>query len=293
KRGASAERRDSLDIIDTAVPRKVEEVKKKPKNKKKWKETHECCLDPELDEVQTMYSGRTFEAKFKRWFVRLTLVSPSNPLTKIILQSEAAIRQERFRQLASYPYVVHPFSRTRSIWEVIMVFVFYISIMEVPMNTSFNLSIYEYFRMFDFMLDCICLVDCMFTFFCGYYDKFTHEVHLKPSTVANSWIIKLQLVNSSNWQRYYNSLFRGVTIAFNTATGSVPPRTLEDIYYTCFALITGQKKVQSNGITTKRVHETQSSSRCPTKKNASVLFFSIQKEILSRDRNPRDANWST
>ncbi|KAJ9575889.1 hypothetical protein L9F63_007201, partial [Diploptera punctata] len=75
-----------------------------------------------------------------------------------------------------------------SFWEMYMVFIFYISMMEIPMGSAFRLKEIVAFKAFDLFLSTMCLMDCAFTFFCGYYDNNNHEVVLKYSTAAKRYL---------------------------------------------------------------------------------------------------------
>lgn len=101
-------------------------------------------------------------------------VDPTSNQTVEHFNSHATIINERKRHLQSYPVTVHPFSRFKFLWEVMMTVVFLVGLIYAPLLFLFyfdhtvessigNLSIMISVKVF-------CILDMTMRFFTGYWD---------------------------------------------------------------------------------------------------------------------------
>lgn len=74
---------------------------------------HDCTLDI-CDSYDTDFvPGNTLCAKFKRWLIKMVVVSETSKFYTHHLRSFGAISKERKRQLSKHPFTIHPFSHAR------------------------------------------------------------------------------------------------------------------------------------------------------------------------------------
>ena len=137
---------------------------------------HFCELNLD-DDYQNYLNGKT---KFKRNLIKWTTIDPASPLTLQYFKSNLTIYNDRKMHLNLYLGTIHPFSRFKFVWEVVMIIIFLIGLIYHPL---------QYFSYVDRnreddagniflmgLLKIFCIVDIILRFFIGHFDNETFMV---------------------------------------------------------------------------------------------------------------------
>ncbi|XP_076289994.1 potassium/sodium hyperpolarization-activated cyclic nucleotide-gated channel 1 [Lasioglossum baleicum] len=148
---------------------------------------HNCGLSSHLQNKHMSSSM----AKGKRYillekFKRLFNVSANTPKTNLYLHSmAAAFAEERRHDALPYWWIIHPFSRWRFVWDMIMLVVYMIAFLTIPFFVCYVVMSHDATRVdnFNIVIYLICWVDIGTSCISGYYAKEQKQVQLDP------WII--------------------------------------------------------------------------------------------------------
>nr|CAH7717591.1 unnamed protein product [Callosobruchus chinensis] len=149
--------------------------------------TNNCTFSKNGDTLESATGN-----KFMRWLEALHLISMDNPLTEKYFRSESAVKQERDRHIKlDYWYIVHPLSKLRiyfDIWQLML----YIAAMIVKPITAAVPKILRrrmpYFDETSVVLDLLCWMTIIFTFFMGSIIRRTKVTVLEPKHIAWNYI---------------------------------------------------------------------------------------------------------
>ncbi|XP_029045711.1 potassium/sodium hyperpolarization-activated cyclic nucleotide-gated channel 1-like [Osmia bicornis bicornis] len=149
---------------------------------------HKCRQPVEQDELMNLIKGNSLWAKLQRWFLRQRIVYPKHPLARLCLKSTTAVNYEISRHLKSHPYMIHPFSSFRIIWESFMTVFTFIALVITPFSITFYFEKYQNWHLPTDTMNIVFVCDIITWFFTGYYDYGTKVVVLDPKIVARKYI---------------------------------------------------------------------------------------------------------
>ncbi|XP_053681754.1 potassium voltage-gated channel subfamily H member 1-like [Sabethes cyaneus] len=133
-------------------------------------------------------------------FVRCQLLADQDhPETKNYLKSNAQICNENRRQVSSYPpYVIHPFSRFRKHWDLVMFVTLALHMLLLAYDFTFLIfrkeSSYHGAIVFDLFLCAVLTVEICLKFITGYVVTDTNEIVLEPHRIAFNYMKSYRLV---------------------------------------------------------------------------------------------------
>lgn len=137
---------------------------------------HFCELHLD-DDYQNYLNGMT---KFKRKLIEWTTIDPASPLTLQYFKSYLTICNDRQLHLNSYLGTIHPFSRFKFAWELVMIVIFLIGLIYHPLQ---NLNYVDKYIEDDAgniilmgLLKVFCIIDIMLRFIIGRFDDDTFLV---------------------------------------------------------------------------------------------------------------------
>ncbi|CAH1104453.1 unnamed protein product [Psylliodes chrysocephalus] len=136
------------------------------------------------DIVNYSIEGGNF-IKLRRWWSRQKILYPEHPRAQKHYRSDAAKKNEQARQLASYPFTIHPYSKFNLVWEYIMFFVYFYMVFVYSLNSLFLFDYDNYYNVNEAKCvgDAFFLVDLIQLFFEGYYDPIKSKSVLNLSTI--------------------------------------------------------------------------------------------------------------
>ncbi|RZB94442.1 potassium/sodium hyperpolarization-activated cyclic nucleotide-gated channel 1 [Asbolus verrucosus] len=150
---------------------------------------HQCELTISDDQIHHVISNGIFvllRRRFRKWLT----VCPSSPESKMFLKSSAEIEREEMRHYRHYFYMIHPFSKGRFVWEMLMIPVFLMLFCLIPLEIAS--TIVSPLRLYwKFTLDVISYVDIILFFFTGYFDEHKQKVVMDPRSVAKRYVLRL------------------------------------------------------------------------------------------------------
>ncbi|CAG9825384.1 unnamed protein product [Phaedon cochleariae] len=130
--------------------------------------------------------------KLKRSFQQWILISPSSPLCAKFFRSETAIRAEKERQLKSCcPWVVHPLSKFRAWYQVVLVLIHLTNLFGKPIDAAFangRSPLYGGHREISLILDSLCWVDICMNFMTGYVVTTFRRIEMEPKQIAKNYM---------------------------------------------------------------------------------------------------------
>ncbi|CAK9817140.1 Potassium/sodium hyperpolarization-activated cyclic nucleotide-gated channel 4 [Anthophora plagiata] len=156
---------------------------------------HNCEQPQEQDELMNVKKGNEIWTKFDRWFLRQRIVSKKHPLTRWCLKSTTAVNYEISRHLKSHPYMIHPFSSFRIVWESLMTVFTIMALIITPVSITFYFEHYDNWHTINDIMNTVFLCDIIMWFFTGYYDYGTKVIVLDPVIVARKYLQSYFLVD--------------------------------------------------------------------------------------------------
>ncbi|XP_017790992.1 PREDICTED: potassium/sodium hyperpolarization-activated cyclic nucleotide-gated channel 1-like [Habropoda laboriosa] len=156
---------------------------------------HICEQPQEQDELMNIRQGNKIWTKLSRWFLRQRIVSRKHPLTRWCLKSTTAVNYEISRHLKSHPYMIHPFSLFRIVWESLMTVFTIISLLITPVSITFYYEHHENWHTMNDIMNIVFLCDIVMWFFTGYYDYPTKVIVLDPMIVARKYLQSYFLID--------------------------------------------------------------------------------------------------
>ncbi|XP_066599460.1 potassium/sodium hyperpolarization-activated cyclic nucleotide-gated channel 2-like [Prorops nasuta] len=149
---------------------------------------HNCKQSVFEDEVTSFLKEKSWLQKFlSDWFLRVIILSKIHPLTRFCLKSERAINYEIIRHLRSHPFMIHPFSTFRIVWESLIIIYSLIFLIVKPILLTFYYRSGKNWSLYG-MLDILFLSDIVIWFFTGYYDYRTKMIVFSPTIVARQYL---------------------------------------------------------------------------------------------------------
>ncbi|XP_076169153.1 potassium/sodium hyperpolarization-activated cyclic nucleotide-gated channel 4 [Ptiloglossa arizonensis] len=149
---------------------------------------HICEQPKEQDELDNFIKGNSIRSKIRRWFLRQCILFRKHPLTRWWLKSTSIVNYEISRHLALYPYMIHPFSSFRIVWESLMTIFTFVGLLVIPVSITFYFENYDNWYMINDTMNIVFLCDIVIWFFTGYYDYRTKVIVLNPRIVALKYL---------------------------------------------------------------------------------------------------------
>ncbi|VEN63683.1 unnamed protein product [Callosobruchus maculatus] len=149
--------------------------------------TNNCTLPKNEDTF-----GPATGNKFTRWLKQLHLISIKNPLTKKYFRSENAVKEERIRHIKlNYWYIVHPLSDLRVYFDIWQLMVYIASMIVKPIAAAVPNCMRKrmpFFNELSIIMDLLCWMTIILTFFMGYIIRKTKVMVLEPKRIAWNYV---------------------------------------------------------------------------------------------------------
>ncbi|XP_026482562.1 potassium/sodium hyperpolarization-activated cyclic nucleotide-gated channel 1-like [Ctenocephalides felis] len=166
------------------------------------------------DGLPPLSPSASFGQKFRRFIQKNVILNTRHPETKLHYRSQAALTREITRHVNSkYWYIIHPFSRFRLIWEMIIFVVLLMSLTLAPFMLAFyNLEYLRGASTVDFMYvvytinDFILILDIVISFNTGIQHHATKFVSLDAKEIASDYSrsrLTLDLITSAPFHIVY------------------------------------------------------------------------------------------
>ncbi|XP_058835152.1 uncharacterized protein LOC131692238 [Topomyia yanbarensis] len=154
---------------------------------------HQCTLrHHSATHLAPVLPGTSRWVKLKRYVRTLMLVDQKHPETKNYLKSYAQICNENKRQVAGCPYVIHPFSRFRKHWDLVVFLALTMHLLILVFDFTFlifnSVSSYESAIIFDLFLCGVLAVEIGLKFITGFVVEGTNEIVLEPKRIALNYL---------------------------------------------------------------------------------------------------------
>nr|CAI5852207.1 unnamed protein product [Callosobruchus analis] len=134
-----------------------------------------------------------YQPFFSRRLKGLHLISKENPLTDKYFRSESAVKQEVTRHIRlNYWYIVHPLSKLSIYFDIWQLLLYIASMIVKPITSAVPIRMRQRMTGFDdiaLLLDVLCWITIVFTFFQGYIIRTTKVTVLEPKRIA--WLISV------------------------------------------------------------------------------------------------------
>ncbi|XP_076684855.1 potassium/sodium hyperpolarization-activated cyclic nucleotide-gated channel 1 [Andrena cerasifolii] len=173
----------------------VPHFSKAPKLELKPVIEHNCKQPEEVDELENQIQGNTLVPKLRRWFLRQRILSRKHPLTRWCVKSTTAVQYEISRHLKSHPYMIHPFSSFRIVWESFMTVFTFVALLVTPVSLTFYFELHGEWHKINDKLNMVFLCDIVMWFLTGYYDYRTKVIVLDPRIVALKYLKRYFLID--------------------------------------------------------------------------------------------------
>ncbi|XP_076640029.1 potassium/sodium hyperpolarization-activated cyclic nucleotide-gated channel 1 [Colletes latitarsis] len=156
---------------------------------------HVCEQPKEQDELENHIKGNSIRSKVRRWFLRQRVLSRKHPLTRWWLKSTYTVNYEISRHIKSYPFMIHPFSSFRIVWESLMTVFTFVALLVIPVSITFYFEIYDNWYIINDVMNIVFMCDIVMWFFTGYYDYRTKVIVLNPRIVALEYMKNYFLID--------------------------------------------------------------------------------------------------
>ncbi|KAJ8981887.1 hypothetical protein NQ317_007279 [Molorchus minor] len=147
---------------------------------------HECTIISKSE-----IESRIFVNGIGRKIQRYLIVSENNPLGQQFFRSSMSLRQEQKRQLEMNQLVAHPFSAFKCWYDLYLMILYLFCLILKPMQHGFLRRRHyknDFFFAFTFLVDTMCCVDVVISFFTGYVITQTKSVELRRRAVARHYL---------------------------------------------------------------------------------------------------------
>jgi hypothetical protein len=111
---------------------------------------------------------------FQKW----TTIDPTSKLSLLHFNSHSAIINERKIQVQNHPFIIHPFSSFKMLWELIMILVYIFLLIYEPLQ-FLHLLKYKQWHVFWSFINVFSVIDIILRYFMGFWD----ENNFKVSTI--------------------------------------------------------------------------------------------------------------
>ncbi|XP_058463090.1 potassium/sodium hyperpolarization-activated cyclic nucleotide-gated channel 4-like [Malaya genurostris] len=154
---------------------------------------HRCTLrHHSATHLPPVLPGTSRWVKLWRYIRTLMLVDQSHPETKNYLKSYAQICNENKRQVTGCPYVIHPFSRFRKRWDLVVFVALTMHLLILVFDFTFlifkSVDSYKTAIVFDLFLCGILVVEIGLKFITGFVVEGTNEIVLEPNRIALNYL---------------------------------------------------------------------------------------------------------
>ncbi|XP_076247308.1 potassium/sodium hyperpolarization-activated cyclic nucleotide-gated channel 1 [Calliopsis andreniformis] len=156
---------------------------------------HVCEQPSETDQLIIEIPGNSLWAKGRRWLLRQRLLSRKHPLTRWCVKSSTAVQYEISRHLQTHPYMIHPFSSFRIIWESFMTVFTFVALLVTPYSITFYYEKHMNWHLINDWINVIFLCDIVMWFCTGYYDYQTKVIVLNPRIVSLQYLKRYFLID--------------------------------------------------------------------------------------------------
>nr|CAI5841488.1 unnamed protein product [Callosobruchus analis] len=137
----------------------------------------------------------------RKWF-DLISISTTHPESRNYFRSDLAIRQEKERHMYSKNYfMVHPFSKFRAWYEIHLLVLYTLLIINKPLLVSFSRrskpvfdNLPDLFKTTIFFMDILSIIDIAMNFLTGYPIRLERRIELKPSKVAKNYVFSAYFI---------------------------------------------------------------------------------------------------
>ncbi|XP_032527789.1 potassium/sodium hyperpolarization-activated cyclic nucleotide-gated channel 1-like isoform X1 [Danaus plexippus] len=145
---------------------------------------HVCLIVTEKDVLEISLRGTNWVASFKRWWHDLFLLSHNDPRVRLFYGSSHAVRMDRLKQFRLYRSTIHPLSKFRHVWDIIMLFVVVLNMALFFHSTSniygeFDWSVYFIAVILEFII----FLDIYVTSRTGYINYESRKIVLNSKKV--------------------------------------------------------------------------------------------------------------
>ncbi|XP_014473811.1 PREDICTED: potassium/sodium hyperpolarization-activated cyclic nucleotide-gated channel 1-like [Dinoponera quadriceps] len=147
---------------------------------------HVCKMPKEEDPLTTLIPGTSVWSRLRRWFLRTRIVSRRHPFTRWCVKSNKAFRYDISRHIESYPYMIHPFSSFRIMWETAMTVFIIAALIVTPILFTFFVN-HEKWHI-NHAINAVLVCDIVLWFLTGYYDHQTQSIILDSRIVASKYL---------------------------------------------------------------------------------------------------------
>lgn len=147
---------------------------------------HKCTLVIE-DQPATFRIFEGIFVPFRRRFWKWFTVDPTAPQSKKFIKSAAQIYEEESRHLDNYPYMIHPFSQFRFVWESFMILYLLFTFFSLPFVIAAD-EIDSIFLNIRLVLDLVNFIDIFLWFLTGYFDEKHQIVRLKFTKILKRYL---------------------------------------------------------------------------------------------------------
>ncbi|XP_072377293.1 potassium/sodium hyperpolarization-activated cyclic nucleotide-gated channel 2-like [Diabrotica undecimpunctata] len=142
------------------------------------------------DYVEKKFESLGYRSSFRKRWLKLLVISETNPLACLYFKSEKSMRKEQLRQISSgYTYIIHPLSKFRQWYEVYLLLFYVMMLIVKPLDTCIKrFKITARHRTVSVALDFLSFVDIVTNFFTGYIVTKTKTIELDPWKIAKNYV---------------------------------------------------------------------------------------------------------
>lgn len=156
---------------------------------------HNCEINI-LDPVETHLEQNVKHSKFYRNVYKYFVISEDDLRSTNTYRSMSCIIKEKLRQVKTYPYMVHPFSKFRKWWEGIMFLFLFLSLLQLPLFFVYNgIPAFRKNYHVSLFFDIMYVLDVIMTLFTGYQDS-ENQIHISKRKIFSQYIIQMCYIDA-------------------------------------------------------------------------------------------------
>ncbi|XP_077292379.1 uncharacterized protein LOC143915555 [Arctopsyche grandis] len=156
---------------------------------------HNCEINI-LDPVATYLKHNVKHSKFYRNVYKYFVISKDDLRSTDTYRSMSGITKEKLRQVKTYPYMVHPFSKFRKWWEGIMLLFLFLSLLRFPIFFVYNgIPSFRKNYYIPLFFDIIYVIDVVMTFFTGYQDS-ENKIQISKRQIYSQYMIQMCYIDA-------------------------------------------------------------------------------------------------
>ena len=152
--------------------------------------SHDCTLRRDsITHIPKDFPNASWREKLHNKIQELFVVSIDHPEVFKFLHSRASIEKESRRQVQHFPaYIIHPLSKFRKYWNIVIFFVLVFHQMMTPFAVGFFVEMeddtIDFLILLDISMCLILLFEILLNFVTGYIVTETNEVILDPKAIG-------------------------------------------------------------------------------------------------------------